>query len=234
MVLLLQFRSDAAGWHELKCFCDALELPYHQIQTVNLLNPNTDWQLVRKLAAQSDKIIIGGSGETGYEHPDHDHYFAMLDSFRPFLAEQVDKGKHIFGVCLGHQILGDVFGGNVQPSPKHEETGTVQLEQSAAARNDPLFSDLPETFFVSTAHKTSVLSVPNHVEVLATNHNSPIQAMRYKNAWGVQYHPELDDEKLTFRLKLYQSYVRNQIDDVEPKDFSAAKEVLKRFIHLPL
>lgn len=232
MIVLLQFRSDAAGWHEVQCFYEVLNVPYSELCIINLFNPEINWVWVERTLKTASKIVLGGSGETGYEHPDDVRFFDIVSQLHEVLSPIIEDGKHIFGVCLGHQILADILGGDVEPSPQHEETGIVPLKALSTAKDDPLFAKLPPNFFVATAHKTSVLGLPNKVTVLATNANSPVQAFRYKNTWGVQYHPELDDEKLNFRLALYKTYVRNQLDEIETRDFTHAKKVIRNFIAL--
>ncbi len=103
--------------------------------------------------------------------------------------------KPILGVCYGHQLLGQAFGGRAGPHPKGLEVGTVEIARTAAAIDDPLFNSLPESFPVHVTHRQSILELPYDTVVLAANAHDPHQAIRIDDrVWGVQFHPEFSPE----------------------------------------
>ena len=96
----------------------------------------------------------------------------------------------ILGICLGHQVIGEVFGGNVvrAPQPVHGKTTEV------AHQGDGLYTDLPQPFTAGRYHSLIVeeVSLPECLEVTARNEENLIMGLRHRqfNVQGVQFHPE--------------------------------------------
>lgn len=96
----------------------------------------------------------------------------------------------ILGICLGHQVIGEVFGGNVvrAPQPVHGKTTEV------AHQGDGLYADLPQPFTAGRYHSLIVdeSSLPDCLEVTARNEENLIMGLRHRqfNVQGVQFHPE--------------------------------------------
>ena len=96
------------------------------------------------------------------------------------------------GVCLGHQAIGEAFGGEVvrARAVMHGKTSLVRHS------GEGLFAGLPDPMVVMRYHSLVVepSSLPDELEVLATAMDDPseIHAMRHKTypIWGVQFHPE--------------------------------------------
>ena len=103
-------------------------------------------------------------------------------------------GPHIpiLGVCLGHQAIGEAYGGRVVRARRvmHGKTSTV--EHASAG----LFAGLPSPLEVMRYHSLIVEpeSLPGELDILAvaTDDRSEIHAMRHRThpVWGVQFHPE--------------------------------------------
>jgi anthranilate synthase component 2 len=93
----------------------------------------------------------------------------------------------VLGVCLGHQALGQAFGGKVvRHEPIHGKTATV------AHDGKTIFGGLPETIEVARYHSLVVDDdVPDVLEVSATG-GSVVMGLRHRElpAEGVQFHPE--------------------------------------------
>ena len=96
----------------------------------------------------------------------------------------------ILGICLGHQVIGEVFGGNVvrAPQPVHGKTTEV------VHQGDGLYTDLPQPFTAGRYHSLIVeeSSLPECLEVTARNEGNLIMGLRHRqfNVQGVQFHPE--------------------------------------------
>ncbi len=98
----------------------------------------------------------------------------------------------ILGVCLGHQAIGEAYGGRVVRAARvmHGKTSKVVHPSSG------LFAGLPSPLEVMRYHSLIVerSSLPHDLEVLATTEDAPdeIHAMRHRThpVWGVQFHPE--------------------------------------------
>jgi anthranilate synthase/aminodeoxychorismate synthase-like glutamine amidotransferase len=98
----------------------------------------------------------------------------------------------ILGVCLGHQAIGEAYGGEVVRAARvmHGKTSLITHDQSG------LFEGLESPLSVMRYHSLVVerSSLPPELEVLAHTIDDPteIQAMRHREhpVWGVQFHPE--------------------------------------------
>jgi GMP synthase (glutamine-hydrolysing) len=110
-----------------------------------------------------------------------------------WLRERAERGTPVLGVCFGHQLLADAFGGAIAPSPLGREIGTVGCELTVAGREDPLFDGVAPAFDVQATHEDEVRTLPAGAELLATNAASRVQAFRIgARIRAVQFHPELD------------------------------------------
>ncbi len=97
----------------------------------------------------------------------------------------------ILGVCLGHQAIGEVFGGELYNLPDVFHGVATPCD---IIGNDPIFQGLPERFNIGRYHSWSVKKpLPDDLEVIAADTASgDIMALRHKryNLRGVQFHPE--------------------------------------------
>jgi GMP synthase (glutamine-hydrolysing) len=109
------------------------------------------------------------------------------------------KQTKIFGICFGHQLIGQALGGQVEKNPRGREIGKVSVERIA---NDPIFSGLSSSFEVYATHVDSVITLPPGATLLAKTALEPHAAFSIgQNIRAVQYHPEIDDHVMTEYLK---------------------------------
>ena len=111
----------------------------------------------------------------------------------------------ILGVCLGHQCIGAVFGGDVVAAPRlmHGKTSPVQHS------NDGVFKDLPNPFEATRYHSLIVEreTLPACLEITAETAEGEVMGLRHREfpIHGVQFHPE---SVLTAEgLKLLQNFL---------------------------
>jgi anthranilate synthase component 2 len=96
----------------------------------------------------------------------------------------------ILGVCLGHQAIGEAFGGKVIRAQKvmHGKTDSIHHTGVGA------FKNLPDPFKVTRYHSLAIerSSLPDMLEVTATSSDGEIMGVRHKElaVEGVQFHPE--------------------------------------------
>lgn len=96
----------------------------------------------------------------------------------------------VLGVCLGHQCIGQAFGGVVDRAPKLMHGKTSQIHHS----DDPLFAGMSNPFTATRYHSLIVEqpTLPDSLEVIARAEDGQIMGVRHKQypVVGVQFHPE--------------------------------------------
>ncbi len=94
----------------------------------------------------------------------------------------------ILGVCLGHQCIGNVFGGTVTraPSLMHGKVSKIHHQ------GDGLFTGLPNPFTATRYHSLVVEDIPDCLEVTCVTEDEIVMGLRHKELEivGVQFHPE--------------------------------------------
>lgn len=95
----------------------------------------------------------------------------------------------ILGICLGHQIIADVFGGKTKSA---EIESYAQIELNILKENG-LFKGIGDSLKVWASHKDEVVSLPENFEILANSNKCNIEAMKHENKpiYGIQFHPEV-------------------------------------------
>ncbi len=111
-----------------------------------------------------------------------------------WLRTLVEREVPVLGICFGHHLLAEAFGGGVGFHEGGREVGTVTIRPTLEAAHDPLFGGLPAAFPAQAIHKQQVQRLPSEAVLLATGDFEPTQAYRLgSRAWGVQFHPEFSD-----------------------------------------
>ncbi len=108
------------------------------------------------------------------------------------LIKQYAATKSILGVCLGHQAIGEAFGGTLINLSKvyHGVATTIKINN----KNSKLLSGLPESIVVGRYHSWIVNEddFPDVLEITARDENGYIMGLQHKSfdVQGVQFHPE--------------------------------------------
>jgi anthranilate synthase component 2 len=106
------------------------------------------------------------------------------------VAACAEAGRPLLGVCLGHQAIGQYFGGRIvrAPQPMHGKTCLVDHDGSG------LFAGLPSPFQAARYHSLVVAkeSMPGSLVVNAAASDMTVQGFRHCDLpiHGVQFHPE--------------------------------------------
>ncbi|ADY57143.1 anthranilate synthase, component II [Syntrophobotulus glycolicus DSM 8271] len=97
----------------------------------------------------------------------------------------------ILGVCLGHQAIGEAYGGKIVhgPEPVHGKTARARLDPGC-----PLFAAMPEEIEAGRYHSLVVEreSLPKELMITAETEEGLIMAIQHRHypVFGVQFHPE--------------------------------------------
>ncbi|QGY79886.1 anthranilate synthase component II [Sphingorhabdus lacus] len=103
------------------------------------------------------------------------------------VAACADAGKPLLGVCLGHQTIGQHFGGTVSRGGlMHGKTSPVTHDGSG------LFAGLPSPFTATRYHSLIVENIPPQLVVNATSDDGHVMGFRHATLpiHSVQFHPE--------------------------------------------
>jgi anthranilate synthase component II len=112
------------------------------------------------------------------------------------LIKEYASSKSILGVCLGHQAIGEAFGGKLinLSSVFHGVATPVKVKGEKLKVKSELFEGLPEIIEVGRYHSwvVSKENFPNELEITAEDENGMIMGLQHKkyDVQGVQFHPE--------------------------------------------
>jgi anthranilate synthase component 2 len=106
------------------------------------------------------------------------------------VIEQLGADYPILGVCLGHQSIGQAYGGEVVSAPTLMHGKTSAIHHTGVG----VFAGLPEPFIATRYHSLVVepATLPDVLEVTASTDDGVIMGFRHRNlpVEGVQFHPE--------------------------------------------
>jgi GMP synthase-like glutamine amidotransferase len=140
--------------------------------------------------ADFDLLLVMGGPMDVWEEDLHPWLLEEKRSIRHWVSE---LGRPYLGVCLGHQLLADALGGEVEIMAR-PEIGVMEIELTPEGRRDPLFSGLRPQVRGLQWHGAQVVRLPPGGVDLAANAWCGIQALRVGPcAWGVQFHLEVDE-----------------------------------------
>ena len=101
-----------------------------------------------------------------------------------------DKSIPLFGVCLGHQAIGEAFGATVSRAPELLHGKTSQVIHNGAG----VLTNLPSPFTATRYHSLAVErdTVPAVLEITGSTESGVVMSMRHATLpiEGVQFHPE--------------------------------------------
>lgn len=112
------------------------------------------------------------------------------------LIKMYASTKSILGVCLGHQAIGQAFGGTLTnlSTVYHGVATPIQIKNEELIIKNSLFTGLTQEIEVGRYHSwvVDVKGFPTDLEITATDENGYIMALQHKtyDVQGVQFHPE--------------------------------------------
>ena len=126
-----------------------------------------------------------------------------------------ETGLPILGICYGHQLLAQAFGGIVEYHPQGMELGTVSISLNENGIQDKLLGILPESFIGHVIHSQCVAKLPQKAINLAFNEYENQHAFRIgENVWGVQFHPEFTAAFMRDFIQLEEKNLGKSIEEL--------------------
>ena len=116
------------------------------------------------------------------------------------ILKTLHKDLPFLGVCLGHQIIGQVFGSKIVQAKKlmHGKTSKIKSRQIGILKN------LPKTFEATRYHSLIIhkKTLSENLEITAETDDGLIMGVQHKkyNIHGVQFHPESIKTKLGIKI----------------------------------
>ena len=140
------------------------------------------------IPAEPSRLLVLGGGMSAYDD------LPFLRDEMVLIRNSVDAGKPVLGICLGSQLLAQALGGTVSRA-RQPELGFYRVKLLPAAAEDALFSTAPESLVALHWHFDAFTLPPGGV-ALAGSTLTPLQAFRFRTAWGIQFHIEMNEELL--------------------------------------
>jgi len=170
-VLLVIDNFDSFTYNLVQCF--------GQLGVEQRVFRNNEITPERALALNPDRVLLSPGPCTPSDAG------VTLDMIAAFAGR-----RPIFGVCLGHQAVGQHFGGRVVRAGRlmHGKTSPI------IHRDTDLFRGLPQGFPATRYHSLLVerSSFPKELEITAETAEGEVMGLRHRSLpiWGVQFHPE--------------------------------------------
>jgi GMP synthase (glutamine-hydrolysing) len=173
-------------------------------------------------------IISMGGPMNVYEESE---YPFLLDE-TILLRQAIAAGLPVLGICLGAQMIAKASGARVVRSPK-EEIGWGKIFLTEAGQSDLLFSGVPETLDVLQWHG-DMFEIPEDGALIATGKDCPNQAIRYRNALGLQFHVEVTREILGdwFKDSPDLDRILRRYDELRPDLDRHARQIYNNFVSI--
>ena len=156
-----------------------------------------------------------------------------IEPLKDFLRSAHDQ--KLVGICFGHQIMAEAFGGHVEKSDKGWGIG---LQHYEVDRVEPWMDEV-SSIDVPASHQDQVVAQPPNTEVVASSAFTPFAALAWTDrpAISVQFHPEFEPE---YAKALIESR-REKMPDADgaiasldqPNDNARIADWIRRFLIAP-
>jgi GMP synthase (glutamine-hydrolysing) len=170
-----------------------------------------------------DGLLVMGGEMGAYD----DAAFRWLSPTKDLIREAVHTGVCLLGICLGHQLAAVALGGTVETNPAGRQLGVLPLGWLPASATDPVLSTRPASAIHWNSDVVTVL--PADAAALATAPDDTVQAARFApTVWGLQSHPEVDDEIVALWAEDERDEIGAEVMDSALGQMRAAAEELQR------
>lgn len=189
-------------------FTQGMGLPQSFVKVINVHQQQQLPELSQ--VDEINGIIITGSPAMVTDKNDW-----LLDTQR-WLEVALEQQTPTLGICFGHQLLADLWGGKVDYNVQGRNLGLSQFTLTQAAQSDDLLGHLHQQKSIPTfaSHLQHVKNLPTSAVRLGSCEIDENHAFRIGNhIWGLQFHPE-------WNAAITQTYIEARINDLQQEDFN--------------
>lgn len=141
-----------------------------------------------------DALMVMGGPMDVWQKAIHPWLEPEIAAIREWVAV---RRRPFLGFCLGHQLLAEALGGNVEPASQ-SEIGVMTVELTEAGRNSAFLVDVPREIPCFQWHSAEITGAPDGAEILASSPACAINAMSWGNhAFSIQFHVEITATTVT-------------------------------------
>lgn len=237
-IITIQFRrSESAIEQEQACIQRDAGV-YADIDFISALDTSLDWDCPSCILKECHGVIIAGTAEFDFDgnrpHDDPARTITteFLNRLRPLFQYIFDHDIPTLGICYGHQLLGAFAGAQVRYDEVQRKSRSHEIKLMVDKHDYFLFSDLPDSFMAHYGHKDVLDRVPEGAVLLMNGGDQcKISALQYKkNIYTTQFHPELNFEDMTKRIKNSPGYLPEGVVAEEVfKDDPHPAKILRNF-----
>lgn len=139
--------------------------------------------------------IISGSEKGVYDESD------WLEPLKIFLRKLRDEKIPVFGICFGHQVMAEAFGGKAIKADKGFVVGVQHYEEQG------------KSYTAHAMHRDQVVEVPSEAKVTASAPYCPVAALDYDfPARSVQFHPEFQQHLVNDAIDLFEGTLLDSVE----------------------
>jgi len=232
-ILLFQIRDEPSiRQEEHESFVRYSGLSHHQIDVLNVFDQP---QFSSAVLQGYDALFIGGTSEASVLEPET---YPFVEDGKSLINFCIEQNVPVFASCFGFQMAVQAMGGEVIRDDTEFEMGTISIDLTEAAFEDPLFRDVPDGFLAVSVHQEKNLTLPPQCQLLART-NECTHAFRVigKPFWAFQFHPEVDRSTLVTRLTFFRDrYTANDSHLTEvitsARETPDSNKLLSKFVQM--
>ncbi len=182
---------------------------------ISTLDVEQSWDSPADMVRGYDGVILGGSSdffwhyETDELEEEYKGARMVLARVRTLIEYLIERQVPLLGICFGHQLVAELFGGTVTHDDSQKKAGSHEVQLTEAGRDDVFLGDTAPSFHAQYAHKNSVTRPPFGAVVLAEGESCRFAALRYgERCYTFQFHPELIAQDLLSQPEALAVYMK--------------------------
>jgi len=203
-ILLMQVRKDKESQNrEFNAFVTLSGLRPDQIEVWNVFEQS---EYAPTQLDAFDALFVGGSSDDPKDSLILDvERFPFINSSIALFTYAREKNIPVLASCMGLEIYMQAINEPLVFEKDNPEQGFARVELTEAGKKDPLFADMPDSFYAVSWHAKQCGTAPIGSIVLAKTDICPVHAFTYPDSkfYAFQFHPEFSDADLISLLETY-------------------------------